>query len=231
MNARRQSVVLLLFLFVLFLADFASPAEVAPVLEFPEEGMDDPARYKNYTTRFFRDSTKNVLQIYVNQRSGRVVNLWADAANESLSFSVRDSSGQPAELRWCGSTAEVTTANQRRFLEYALCTSSTAIQIGHFLLGSMRKERDFQYFEKHLLPFNSEPFHEPELLKLITNLEKFPPEEKSHHLELLGCKSPEELKTIQKKIEERKQNQSSALPIQPGRWRSDCPDPGRPGVC
>ena len=55
----------------------------------------DRAAYQGYQTRFFRDTKGNVVQIYLDARSGRVVNLLADALNESVGFTVRDSSGKP----------------------------------------------------------------------------------------------------------------------------------------
>ncbi|MGH7652080.1 MAG: hypothetical protein ACREMS_09575, partial [Gemmatimonadaceae bacterium] len=56
----------------------AQTRTVAPVLAFPEVGLDDPAAYPGYQTRFFRDTKGNVVQIYLDARSGRVVNLLAD---------------------------------------------------------------------------------------------------------------------------------------------------------
>ena len=72
-----------------------TPEPRTPVLEFPDPTLDDTAAYQGYQTRFYRDSKQNTLQIYLEPRAGRVVNLWADAANESLGFTVRDA-GQPA---------------------------------------------------------------------------------------------------------------------------------------
>ena len=69
-------------------------AETPPVLEFPEAGVDDTAAYEGYSTRFFRDSRGNAFQIYLEGRSGRVVHVWADAANESAAFTVRDRAGR-----------------------------------------------------------------------------------------------------------------------------------------
>jgi hypothetical protein len=183
-----------LFLLFLLINRFAAGADVLPVLEFPEAGMDSPARYKDYRTRFYRDSQKNTLQIYLNQGTGRVVNLWADSANESLSFTARDSAGQPVALRWCGESATATTEQNVRFVQYSLCSESPHLKIGHFLLGSMRKERDFQYFKKDLAPYDSEPFHEPELLKLITNLEKIPHSERSSALVALSAANIQQLR-------------------------------------
>jgi hypothetical protein len=184
-----------IFTLLFFLsANAALPAEILPILEFPEQGMDDPSRYRDYRTRFYRDSKKNALQIYVNQGSGRVVNLWADAANESLSFTARDASGNPVSLPWCDKRAEATTLQKGRFVQYSFCTASSTLEIGHFLLGSMRKERDFQYFKKDLEPYDAQPFYEPELLKLIANLEKLPDAERSGQLKLLRAKSIEEIR-------------------------------------
>jgi len=46
---------------------------VAPILGFPEAGIDDPAAYQGYQTRFFRDTKGNVVQIYLDATRGRVV--------------------------------------------------------------------------------------------------------------------------------------------------------------
>src|SRR5258708_17307490 len=78
----------------------AQPRTVQPVLGFPEQGLDDPAAYQGYQTRFFRDAKGNVVQVYLDARSGRVVNLLADAVNESVGFTVRDGSGNPPRLEW-----------------------------------------------------------------------------------------------------------------------------------
>ena len=179
-------------MFLLF-ARLVNAAEVFPVLNFPEPGMDDPARYKDYVTRFYRDSSKNAIQIYLNQATGRVVNLWADTANESVSFTVRTASGQTG-LQWCSETADVTNQAGQRFIEYDLCASFPTMEIGHLMLGTMRKERDFQYFKKDQLPFDSEPFLEPELLQLIANLEKLPADERNIELQMLQAQNVQGLR-------------------------------------
>ncbi|PYO72381.1 MAG: hypothetical protein DMD67_17160, partial [Gemmatimonadetes bacterium] len=81
---------------------------VPPYLSFPEPGLDDPAAYEGYSTRVFRDARGNAFQVYVNAATGRVVNLWADALDESVGFTVRDSGGKPAEVAWGTARAEVT---------------------------------------------------------------------------------------------------------------------------
>src|SRR5262245_31215821 len=73
---------------------------LAPVLAFPEPGLDDSAAYQGYQTRFYRDVAGNTVQIYLDRRQGRVVNLWADAENESLGFTARTTRGEPAALHW-----------------------------------------------------------------------------------------------------------------------------------
>jgi len=82
-----------------------------PVLAFPERGLDDPAAYQGYKTRFYRDSKENTVQIYLEPRGARVVNLWADAADESLGFTVRDEKGRATGLDWATGGATATEAD------------------------------------------------------------------------------------------------------------------------
>jgi len=170
-------------------------AEVQPVLEFPQEGMDDPAKYQSYGTRFYKDSSGNSFQIYIDQKSGRVVNLWANAANESISFTVRAADGQPVSIQWASKIAVVSQNKNMRTVQYDLTIGSPSIQVGHTLLSSMRKERDFQYFKKHLQPFDAEPFHEDELKKLMANLESLPESVRKEHLQILKAKDVRELQS------------------------------------
>src|SRR5438105_12795632 len=94
---------------------------VPPYLVFPEPGLDDPAAYEGYRTRVYQDASGNAFQVYL-KGSGRVVNLWADAANESVGFSVRDSTGKPAELAWgsSGAVVERSAAGRTRSVSYGL---------------------------------------------------------------------------------------------------------------
>ena len=141
-----------------------APRQTPPVLSFPESGLDDPAAYRGYQTRFFRDAAGNTLQIYLDSRAGRVVHLWADGENESIGFTVR-SAGRPATLRWGGDGATASStggSRPRRSLEYQLAANGPRVDLGLFLLGSMRVERDLQYSEKHLGPFLSPAFRLPE---------------------------------------------------------------------
>lgn len=168
--------------------------QVDPVLEFPQIGLDDTSKYRGYATRFFRDSEGNTLQLVINQNEGRVVHLWADAANESISFSARDAVGQPAKLSWISRSAELSSVEKTRYVQYTLSAESPVLEIGHFLLSSMRKERDFQYHQKHKLQFDAEPYIEPELMELIRHLERLPPEARNRHLAALAAKSVAELR-------------------------------------
>ena len=73
-----------------------------------------------------------------NRRIGRVVHVWADAENESIGFSARDSRGGAVGLSWASSGATVTNAGRSRSVEYDLVADQPRIALGWFLLGSMR---------------------------------------------------------------------------------------------
>lgn len=172
----------------------AEEREVSPALEFPTPVLDDTATYRGYTTRFFRDAGDNTLQILLNHHTGRVVNLWANGANESISFTARAPSGTPAALNWFSPGAKVSREGAKQYFEYSLSAEETALEIGHFILNSMRIERDFQYQQRHTLPFEAEPFIPEELPTLIGHLEKLPTGVKARHLTLLKAKSAGELR-------------------------------------
>src|SRR5437870_6021852 len=167
---------------------------VPPYLAFPEPGLDDPAAYEGYQTRVYQDASGNAFQVYL-KGTGRVVNLWADAANESVGFTVRDSTGKPAELGWGSSGAAVSQSREgrTRSVSYAL-EAPSAVRIGLFLLGSMRVERDFGYAQRDSLPLVAPPFVQPELTELIEHIAKLKPAERARHLALLGVKSVEALR-------------------------------------
>src|SRR5918998_1179627 len=86
----------------------AGARRVAPTLAFPEAGLDDTAKYRGYQTRLFRDAANNTVQVYLDEREGRVVHVLADAENASIGFSARaatDEAAGPAAdvpLRWDG---------------------------------------------------------------------------------------------------------------------------------
>src|SRR5205823_5159050 len=125
----------------------------------------------------------------------RVVNLWADAANESVGLTVRDSSGKPADLAWAsaGAVVERSPARRTRSVSYAL-EAPSAVRIGLFLLGSMRVERDFGYAQRDSLPLDAPPFVQPELTELIDHIAKLKPAERARHLALLGVRTVDALR-------------------------------------
>jgi hypothetical protein len=171
----------------------AQEQTVQPVLAFPEPGLDDPAAYQGYQTRFFRDALGNVIQIYLDTKSGRVVNLLADAVNESVGFTVRDGRGQPIRLEFASPTAAISTAphwtveqpGKHRTIEYTLVANAAAIDIGWILVGTMRVERDLQYSGRHLQPYGTPTFRLPEQEELIENLSQVPAAERDLQLRML----------------------------------------------
>ncbi|HET8622022.1 MAG TPA: hypothetical protein VFM14_00515 [Gemmatimonadales bacterium] len=167
----------------------------APVLDFPEPGLDDTASYQGYQTRFYRDSKQNTVQIYLEPRSGRVVTLWADGANASIGFTVRDRRGRPVALRWGADSVEVADSGALRTLAYDLVADASAIEIGWFLLGSMRVERDLQYARRHLLPFHAPPFRVAEESVLVSRVAGLPGSERQRHLQLLRAATLAELRS------------------------------------
>src|SRR5256886_2346087 len=177
----------------LLVAQTATQDTVRPYLAFPEPGLDDPAAYEGYATRVYQDASHNAFQVYLKGNTGRVVNLWADAANESMGFTVRDSSGRPAELAWGSSGAVVTGSAHTRSVSYALELPPT-VRVGLFLLGSMRVERDFQYAGRDSLPLGAPAFPQSELADLIDHIAKLKTPERARHLSLLGVKTVDALR-------------------------------------
>ncbi|OLD01351.1 MAG: hypothetical protein AUI99_07360 [Gemmatimonadetes bacterium 13_1_40CM_3_69_22] len=158
------------------------------MLQFPEPGLDDPAAYEGYQTRVYQDARSNAFQVYLNRGTGRVVHLWADAADESVGFTARDSAGTPAELAWSSSGAVVAASGRTRSVSYGL-EGPSPITLGLFLLGSMRVERDFQYARRDSLPLNAPSFPQAELSTLIDHLGRLGAPERARHLSLLGVRT------------------------------------------
>src|SRR6266487_3185318 len=142
-----------MLLAMLLMLQTASAREAPPVLQFPTPGLDDPAAYEGYAARLYRDSRGNSVEIYIEGKTGRVVHLWADGLNESIGFTARRSGGQDttaavAAVAFGAGTATVWSTGGRRGIRYSLAVQggrSKAVEIGQFLLGSMRIERDFGY--------------------------------------------------------------------------------------
>ncbi|HQV30942.1 MAG TPA: hypothetical protein PKV71_03655 [Calditrichia bacterium] len=185
----------LLLSLTLYFACSPAPSSLGEkaILEFPESGVDDPATYQGYTTRFYQDSQKNTVQVYLQQTSGRVVNLWADAANESISFTVRDGRNQPVPVSWGSPGAHSEQNEGIRTLAYTLQTGQNTVVLGHFLLNTMRLERDFQHFKKHLEPFDAPAPAVGEWTGLIDRLETLPDDIAERHLALLNAEDGEAL--------------------------------------
>lgn len=160
---------------------------VAPVLGFPEAGLDDPAAYQGYQTRFFRDAMGNVVQVYLDARSGRVVTLLADAIDESAGFTVRDAAGKPIRLEWGSPGAVISQSGQRRTIEYQLVANSPRISIGWILLGSMRVERDLGYSGRQLDAYEWPTFRIPDEENFVDNLDRLPPAERQRELGMLNA--------------------------------------------
>ena len=179
---------------LLLAARLAAPVESLPVLSFPERGLDDSTVYATYQTRFFRDVARNTVQIYLEQRDGRVVHLWADADDESVGFTARDAAGHPAPLRWNGDGATPGRAGRARTLTHCLAADVPTLSLGWFLLGSMRVERDFQYAGRQRAPFASAPFTLPELDHLVAALAALPAAERQRQLASLGAGSVDALR-------------------------------------
>ena len=181
----------------LLVVQTASAREAPPVLQFPTPGLDDPAAYEGYTARVYRDSRRNAVEIYIDGRTGRVVHLWADALNESIGFTVRDSGGRggqeanaavgggqktnaavgggqktTATVAFGEAKASVWSRGVRRSLLYSLTVpADRPIQIGQFLLGSMRVERDFGYAGRVNDPIDALTFVPDEFRQLAERLD------------------------------------------------------------
>jgi hypothetical protein len=176
-------------------AQLAIPARATlPVLAFPERGLDDAAAYQGYQTRLFRDAVGNTVQIYLDARAQRVVHLWANAEDESFGFTAR-SGGRAAPLAWAAPGARVARTARTRTLEYDLVANARDVDIGWFLLGSMRVERDLQYADRQRAPFAEGPYRLAEVERLLTALAALQPQERGRHLELLHVRDEEELRT------------------------------------
>lgn len=175
-------------------AQLYAQIQIAPVLAFPEPGLDDTAAYQGYQTRFFRDVRGNTVQIYLDRQSGRVVAVWGDAANESIGFTVRDAAGNPIALEWGGPGATIGTAGGLRTLTVRLSADAPRVRIGLFALGTMRAERDIQYAGAHRGELDEPLAPLAELTALVDRLERLPAAERRRQLALLRASGIEELR-------------------------------------
>ncbi len=175
-------------------AQLSAPVSTMPVLFFPERGLDDSAAYQGYQTRLYRDAAGNTVQVYLDARANRVVHLWADAEDESFGFTARGGGGKAAALQWNGASALVSRTARTRTLEHALVAADARIDIGWFLLGSMRVERDLQYAERQRAPFADAPYALPEIERLLSALASLDPAERQAQLALLHASSVDALR-------------------------------------
>ena len=173
----------------------ASSRQTTALLTFPDPTLDDTAAYLGYQTRLFRDFAGNTVQIYVDNRTGRVVNLLADAENESIGFTVRDRGGRPTTVDWASDRAAVSGSSRSRTMTYDLVARSPRISIGWFLLGSMRVERDFQYAGAHKTPFASPPYVLPEMGRLLAALDRLDVATRTRHLSYLNATTVEAVRS------------------------------------
>ena len=169
--------------------------QILPVLDFPEPGLDDTVAYQGYQTRFYRDSKGNTVQIYLHPQTSRVVLVWANAANESVGFSARDASGRPLRMEWAGAQADVSDSGRTRSVEYRLRAPASRIELGWFVLGSMRIERDFVYANQHMKPLGAGPFRVAEESLLVAGLSRLPEDVRRDHLRLLQADNVAELRS------------------------------------
>lgn len=167
---------------------------VRPVLAFPEPALDDSAAYAGYETRLFRDAARNTVQIYVDGTHGRVVQLWADAENESAGFTSRGADGKPIALDWAGDGADVGRRGRTRSIAFRLRAPGARVTLGGFLLGSMRVERDFQYAGRQKAPFSEPAFRVVEMSRLVDALARLEPAARTRQLALLHARTLGELR-------------------------------------
>ena len=174
----------------LLLAQLALPVRpIQPVLHFPDPVLDDTAAYRGYRTRFFRDAARNTLQVYVDDRSARVVHLMADADNASIGFTARDGTGRTASLAWGGPGGRISADGRSRRFEHRLTAASPVLHLGWFLLGTMRVERDFQYEQRAAGAFANAPYHIPDVDAMLTAMATLDAPTRTRHLQRLHANS------------------------------------------
>ena len=200
------------------LAQLAFPLRpTLPVLTFPERGLDDSTTYAGYATRLYRDAAGNTVQAYTDSRIGRVVHLLADAEDESVGFGASDGSGRIVPVTWGNPGAAVGRAGRARVFEQRLVAQGSHVSIGGILLGSMRVERDFQYWRSHHDTLATSPFVVPEYARLVAAMASLPPAERSRELALLDARDLEQLRArLRPSVSERRSTSSwRAIVVQP----------------
>ncbi|MCC7052162.1 MAG: hypothetical protein IT355_02775 [Gemmatimonadaceae bacterium] len=169
-------------------------APVLPVLSFPDPALDDTSAYRGYQTRLFRDAARNTLQLYIDQRSARVVHLLADADNASIGYTVRAPDGTVPAITWAAAPSRAGRSGRTRHFTHTLTAAGSTVSIGWFLLGSMRVERDFQYDQRARTAFAAAPYRLPDLDRLFAALERLPAGVRTQHLARLNARSVAQLR-------------------------------------
>jgi hypothetical protein len=160
---------------------------VSPRLTFPDAILDDTSAYDGYRTRLYRDAAGNVVQRYEDRRADRVVFVWGDSENESLGFTARDPQGRPAPLACGRCTAQTESSRRGRALTFSY-SSEKPLALGWFLLGTMRVERDFQYWELARRPFGATAYTVAEVDTLVRRIAALPAADRAPFLAALNAR-------------------------------------------
>jgi len=120
-------------------------------ITIPDPLIDDLSSYGDYLTKLFRYPNGSTLQVYYD--NGRLVSLIVNEMNESVGFTIRNRDFSYPKVDILNSRAGF--ENGVYVFEVDIKIQSNEVMLGHFLLGSMRFERDFQYQKLHLRPFKS----------------------------------------------------------------------------
>jgi hypothetical protein len=176
---------------LLLMAQLSAPARlVAPVLAFPEPGLDDSASGARRACIATRPAHA---QVYLDRREGAWCTCWPTPRTHPWG-SARERRPAPAPLRWDALRATVARTGRRRILRYAVASDAHSLTLGWFVLGSMRVERDFQHEKRHHRPFTDPAFTLPEFSRLIAALASLPPVVRARHLAALRATTMDELR-------------------------------------
>ena len=108
---------------------------------------------------------------------------------------MRDAAGRSPRLTWGAPAAEVSDSDSERSVEYRLQAHASQIEVGGFLLGTMRVERDYQYGKRHLQPLPLPPFRVAEESLLVAAVSRLPASERQRHLAVLRADDIEMLRS------------------------------------
>jgi hypothetical protein len=111
-----------------------------------------------------------------------------------VGFNARDSRGRPTRLFWGATAAEVADSGSTRSIEFRLTTPLSAVQLGWFVLGSMRVERDFVYAKAYEKPFGG-AYRVAEESLLVADVARLPADEQRRHLQLLHAEDLDKLRS------------------------------------